>query len=145
MWVFAMHCRGSLFCFMQKFCSTSKCHSSIHILLYFPFDPLLLAGMPTHSLQHQITSHAISLTILWPEYLAHVSASSLNLPSTLLTLFFHLLMEMRPLVYCVHFWFKPYTLFFHKFQSNFLPFCIFLGVVSPRNTRARNSSQLLSL
>ena len=66
-----------------KFCSTSKCHSSIHILLYFPFDLFLLAGMPTHSLQHQITSHAISLTILWPEYLAQVSASSLNLPSTL--------------------------------------------------------------
>lgn len=60
-----------------------KCHIYIHFLLYFLFDLFLLADMPTHSLQHQITSDAISSTILWPEYLAQVSASSLNLPSTL--------------------------------------------------------------
>lgn len=36
-----------------------------------------------HILQHQITSHAISLTILWPEYLAEISASSPYLSSTL--------------------------------------------------------------
>lgn len=43
-----------------KFCSTSKCHTSIHTLLHFPFDLFLLTGMPTHSpTLNNITSHFI--------------------------------------------------------------------------------------
>lgn len=75
--------RDLLFCFMQSSAVLQRApapftSNSISLLIYSYWQVCL------HTLQHQITSHAISLTTLWPEYLAEVSASSLNLPSTLL-------------------------------------------------------------
>lgn len=96
----------------------------------------------THSLQHQITSHAISLTILWPEYLAWVSASSLNLPST-----------FSP--YSSICWWKwdscvlrsllvqTLQIFFHKFQSNFFLFHIHRQCLSKEPKRIHTSNHRL--
>lgn len=128
-----------------KFCCTSKCHSSAHILLYFPFDLFLLAAMPTHSLRHQITSHAISLTILWPEYLAQVSASSLNLPSTLSP--YSSICWWKWVLLCIVFTSgsNSAVCFFHKFQSNFYLLFFHRQRLSEEHERVHTLSQLFSL
>lgn len=62
-----------------NFCSASKLRSNLaRFPLIWSFWQVWLG-----SLQHQMTSHAMTLTILWPKYLAEVSASWLHLPSSL--------------------------------------------------------------
>lgn len=111
-----------------NFCSASKLRS------HSPRFPLIWSFWHgwLGSLQHQMTSHAMTLTILWPKYLAEVSASWLHLPSSLSAADGSETSRVlrSPSVQTLQF-------VFHKIHSHFCQ-----GSFSPRNTRTHNSSQL---